>query len=174
MKGNNVRKVFQNEVGTHCWARNPPTEKRGRIHTSTIAVSVLDPKSFKVENVYIDMRDVIVQYTCSGGKGGQNVNRRSTCVILTHKPTGIIIRSEENRTQGKNQSAGLERLRMMLQNISNDGHNNNLRKSRYNPNDRPIKRRTYRVKDCIVIDHISGKKENLSKILKGHIEILHI
>ena len=174
MKGNNVRKVFQNEVGTHCWHRIPPTEKRGRVHTSTIAVSVLDPKSFEPEKIHIDRKDVETKYTCSGGKGGQNVNRRSTCVILIHKPTGTIVRSEENRTQGKNEVAAWERLRSILQNSANKGSVNNLRNSRYNPNDtKAIKRRTYKVKDCIVVDHTSGKKDNLSKVLKGNIEILH-
>ena len=151
----------------------PPTEKRGRVHSSTIAVSVIDKETFRASSVEVNPKDVERKYTCSGGKGGQNVNRRSTCVILIHKPTGTIVRSEENRTQAKNEVAAWDRLKKILQEGVNKDSQSNLRNSRYNPNSKPIKRRTYKVKDCIVIDHISGKKDNLSRILKGNIDVLH-
>jgi len=173
LKGKNIKSIFNNEVGTHCWHRVPPTEKRGRVHSSTIAVSVIDKETFRPSSIEVNPKDVERKYTCSGGKGGQNVNRRSTCVILIHKPTGIIVRSEENRTQGKNEVAAWERLRKILQEGVNKDSESSLRNSRYNPNSAPIKRRTYKVKDCIVIDHISGKKDNLTKILKGNINALH-
>jgi peptide chain release factor 1 len=171
--GNGVKSFFDKEIGTHCWHRVSPTEKRGRIHTSTVAVSVMGKEIFSKKEIDINPKDVEVQYTRSGGKGGQNVNKRSTCVILKHIPSGIIIRSEENRTQGKNEDAAWTRLRSILQNGANGEHVDVMRKSRYNPNSSSqIKRRTYKVKDSIVTDHVSGKKENLTNILKGKIELV--
>lgn len=167
-----MKSVFDNEVGTHYWQRIPPTEKRGRVHTSTIAVSILDKNLLSNKKVKINHRDIDIEYTCSGGKGGQNVNRRSTCVILKHKPTGIIIRSEENRTQEKNEKAAFDRLEKLIQRQIDDDKEKILRTCRYNPNKDPIKRRTYRVKDYTVVDHVSGKKASLKDILKGKIELI--
>lgn len=124
----------------------------------------------------LNRSDVIRQYTCSGGKGGQNVNRRSTCVILTHKPTGIMVRSEENRTQGKNEEAAWIRLTEKLASIYGyevEKQINETRSVQIGVGNRGDKRRTYRIQDGIVKDDISGRTISVKDLYKGRIDLLH-
>lgn len=123
----------------------------------------------------LNKSDVERQYTCSGGKGGQNVNRRSTCVILTHKPTGIIVRSEEGRTQGKNEEAAWKRLEQKLSEIDNNQYGKQIKETRFNQigyGNRNDKKRTYREQDDKVIDHETGKNASLKQFMKGKLELL--
>ena len=129
------------------------------------------------KEVLLDRSDVIVKFTSSGGKGGQNVNRRSTCCILIHKPTGIIVRSEENRTQGKNEAAAWKRLQEKLNKINDSEFNSKIKTKRFDQigyGARNNKKRTYRVQDGIVIDHVTNKKVKLKDVYKGNIGKLHV
>jgi peptide chain release factor 1 len=124
----------------------------------------------------LNKTEVHRQYTCSGGKGGQNVNRRSTCVILTHRPTGIMVRSEENRTQAKNEEAAWKRLEEKLQVLANISHNEKVKENRFNQigyGNRNEKRRTYREQDGYVLDHVTNKKITIKELYKGNIRSLH-
>jgi len=124
----------------------------------------------------LNKSEVDRQYTCSGGKGGQNVNRRSTCVILIHKPTGIIVRSEENRTQGKNEDAAWKRLEEKLGEIHNGKDEEKVKENRFNQigyGNRNDKRRTYREQDGFVLDHITNKRITIKELYKGNIKQLH-
>lgn len=124
----------------------------------------------------LNKNDVDVQYTCSGGKGGQNVNRRSTCVILTHRPTGLMVRSEENRTQGKNEEAGWKRLEEKLRTIDDGVNGEKVKQTRFDQigyGNRNDKRRTYREQDGFVLDHVSDKKITIKELYKGNIKLLH-
>lgn len=128
------------------------------------------------QKIIINKSDVERQYTCSGGKGGQNVNRRSTCVILLHKPTGIMVRSEESRTQGKNEEAAWKRLEEKLQSINDDSKNDEIKEARFNQigyGNRNDKRRTYREQDGLVLDHITNKRITIKELKKGQIKSLH-
>ena len=125
----------------------------------------------------LNRNEVERKYTCSGGKGGQNVNRRSTCVILIHKPTGIIVRSEENRTQGKNEEAAWKRLEEKLSEINNGAVGEKIKETRFNQigyGNRNDKIRTYRIQDGYVTDHNSDKRITVKELYKGNIKMLHV
>lgn len=126
-------------------------------------------------NIDFNKDDITKQYTCSRGKGGQNVNRVKTCVVLTHVPTGIMVRCEETRYQAKNEELAYKRLFEKISKIENGKHYEkveNERNSQFGEFGRGNKRRTYRLKDDIIIDHITGKQCRWKDILKGRIELL--
>jgi len=128
------------------------------------------------QKIIINKNDVERQYTCSGGKGGQNVNRRSTCVILLHKPTGTIVRSEESRTQGKNEEAAWIRLEEKLQKLNDNQYTDKVKSIRFDQigyGDRNDKRRTYRIVDGFVLDHVTNKRITVKELYKGKIKTLH-
>src|SRR3989338_3806895 len=97
IKGKDVYKMMRAETGVHRVQRMPATEKNGRIHTSTASVAVLPIK--KKINFVINPAEIEMEYSRSGGKGGQNVNKVETAVRLVHKPTGIDVRSSNQRSQ---------------------------------------------------------------------------
>jgi len=110
--GPNVFKLLENESGVHRVQRVPTTERRGRIHTSTATVAVLP--EIKKGEIEVDPRDLEVQFYRSGGHGGQNVNKVSTAVRLTHKPTGIVISCQQERTQLQNREIATDLLKAKL------------------------------------------------------------
>ena len=101
---------FRAEAGVHRWQRVPPTEKRGRVHTSTITVAVAGD----VRRDVVDDADISYRVTRSRGNGGQNVNKRETAVIATHVPTGTSIRCENARTQEANR---IEATRLLKERV---------------------------------------------------------
>ena len=151
----------------------PPTERSGRIHTSTITIAVLDAsekKEFK-----LDRSKVTIKYTRSRGKGGQNVNKVESCVQLIHHPTGIVIRSEDSRDREKNEIAAWERLTEKLKKTFDDNitkEKNNDRNGQIGSGERSDKKRTYREKDDRVIDHETEKSASLKQFMRGKLELL--
>jgi peptide chain release factor 1 len=112
ISGPGVFDTLKNESGVHRVQRVPVTEKRGRIHTSTATVVVLP--EVKETDVQIAPGDLEWQFTTGGGHGGQNVNKVSTAVRLTHKPTGVVVQAREERFQEQNRQIALSLLRSKL------------------------------------------------------------
>src|SRR3989344_7129549 len=104
--------VLKYESGVHRVQRTPATEKRGRIHTSTATVVVLP--QVKDNDISVDFKDLDWQFYRSGGHGGQNVNKVSTAVRLTHKPSGIVVTAQTERFQERNRMYALNLLRAKL------------------------------------------------------------
>lgn len=170
--GAGVKKVFGNEAGTHTWQRVPPTEKKGRMQTSSITVAVLNKEEF--EEIIIHPSEVEIITTRDSGPGGQHRNVTDSCVIMTHKATGIKIK-QAKKSQHQNKREALRLLTKKVNNFYKTGRIEELAEERYEQigdGGRGGKRRSYRVKDGKVVDHVSGKTAKLKDILRGKIELL--
>ncbi len=166
---NKAEELFENEAGGHRWQRNPPNEKRGRVHTSTITVAVLaEPTQVQLK---IDPRDLDWS-TCRGsGPGGQYRNMTESAVQVLHKPSGLIVRCESERSQHKNRDTALALLRARLWQREQDKHNNQQalnRKNQVGSGMRGDKRRTVRCQDGIVNDHITGQQWSFKDYERGN------
>jgi len=106
--GCRAKKLFRQESGGHRWQRIPPTERRGRYHTSTVTVAVLSEPTER--ELHIDQRDLEWK-TCRGsGAGGQHRNKTDSAVQLRYKPSGLSVRVESERSQTKNKVSALALL----------------------------------------------------------------
>lgn len=161
------------EAGGHRWQRVPPTEKRGRVHTSTVTVSVME--MLPVQKFSLADRDIRVETTRDTGPGGQHRNTTDSCVVMTHIPTGIKAKAAA-RSQHENRRTARELLEARVAEHFHATQNhavNHLRKAQVGSGMRGDKIRTYREKDDTVTDHRSGRKCRLTDILDGKLEALH-
>jgi len=112
IKGNGCYRDLKYEAGVHRVQRVPTTEKQGRIHTSTATVAILP----KVAEKEVEIKDSDLEYDFykSSGKGGQNVQKVETAVRIKHKPTGIVVQCQVERSQLKNKERALSVLRSKL------------------------------------------------------------
>ena len=172
IKGKDVYKKMRYEQGVHRVQRIPATEKNGRVHTSTASVAVL-PIRKKVSFV-INPADFDMEYSRSGGKGGQNVNKVETAVRIIHKPTGLDVRSTNERSQLANREQAMMILTAKLQQLEEEKEAKKyagVRKEQIGSGDRSEKIRTYNFAQDRVTDHrIKKSWHNLPKILEGEID----
>lgn len=169
IKGDGVWTHLAFEAGVHSVKRVPATEAQGRIHTSTASVAVL-PEPEQV-NIKIDwVNDVEENVTTSQGPGGQNVNKVATAVQLHHKPSGIIIRMQESKSQQQNRAMAKRLLLTKLFDIEQRKKHSEraaARKSQIGTGDRSEKIRTYRWKEGIIADERLPGEYQLRDIMAG-------
>jgi len=174
IKGKDVYRLLRFETGVHRVQRVPATEKNGRIHTSTASIAILPIKK-KVKFV-INPVDLDMEYSRSGGAGGQNVNKVETAVRLIHKPTGIDVRSTSERSQLGNREKAFAILTAKLQQMEEEKEAAQYagnRKSQIGTADRSEKIRTYNFPQDRVTDHrIKQNFSNIEGIMIGKIDKL--
>jgi peptide chain release factor 1 len=173
VRGEKAYKLFLPEAGGHRFQRIPPTEKKGRRHTSTVTVAVL-PVVPEVE-FKINENDLKWITTTARGHGGQNVNKLETAVRLEHVPSGMVVNCQDERKQGQNKKRALEVLRTKLYAKSMQeslDKENSSRKAQIGSGQRGDKIRTLRYQDGKVTNHMNGKKVNLTEVLNGNLDIL--
>ncbi|MFA5840852.1 MAG: PCRF domain-containing protein [Candidatus Paceibacterota bacterium] len=171
IKGKDVYKKMRYETGVHRVQRIPATEKNGRVHTSTASVAVLPIK--KKITFVINPAEFEMEYSRSGGKGGQNVNKVETAVRIIHIPTGLDVRSTNERSQLANREQAMMILTAKLQQLEEEKEAKKyqgVRKNQIGTGDRSEKIRTYNFSQDRVTDHrIKKSWHNLPKILEGDI-----
>jgi len=172
IKGKDVYKKMRYETGVHRVQRIPATEKNGRVHTSTASVAILPIR--KKVNFEINPADLEMEYSRSGGKGGQNVNKVETAVRLIHRPTGLDVRSTAQRSQVANREKALAILSAKLQQLEEEKEAKKYsgeRKAQIGTGDRSEKIRTYNFPQDRITDHrIKKSWHNLPKIMEGGID----
>ncbi len=167
--GTNVFASLKFESGVHRVQRVPDTEASGRIHTSAATVAVL-PEAEEVD-VNLDEKDIKMDVFRSSGAGGQHVNRTESAVRLTHAPSGIVVESQEDRSQHKNRETAMRRLRSKLyemerQRLANERSSN--RKDQVGSGDRSERIRTYNFPQGRVSDHrINMTLYKLDDVMEG-------
>lgn len=172
IKGKDVYKTLRFETGVHRVQRIPATEKNGRIHTSTASVAILPIR--KKVHFEINPADLDMEYSRSGGAGGQNVNKVETAVRLIHKPTGIDVRSTSERSQLANREKAMTILTAKLQQLKEAEEAKKYsgdRKAQIGTADRSEKIRTYNFPQDRVTDHrIRQNFSNIDMIMLGKID----
>ncbi|MDX6648487.1 MAG: peptide chain release factor 1 [Solirubrobacteraceae bacterium] len=174
IKGQGAYSVFKHEGGTHRVQRVPQTESQGRIHTSTATVAVL-PEAEDVD-VKVDPNELQVDVYRSSGPGGQSVNTTDSAVRITHKPTGIVVSMQDEKSQLQNRDKAMRVLRARLYERALAEQQAELaadRRSQVGTGERAEKIRTYNFPQDRITDHRVGLTvHGMEKILGGEIDEL--
>jgi len=168
VSGKGVETAFRNEPGGHRFQRIPPNEKRGRVHSSTITVAVLREPT--AAEVIIRDADIEISLCRGSGAGGQHRNMTDSAVQIKHKPTGLMVRCESERSQHQNKESAMSVLRARLLSAQEEANHtayNDVRKQHVGAGMRGDKRRTVRFQEGVVTDHLLDVRVPLKEYLRG-------
>ncbi len=172
VKGREAWRLLRHEAGTHRVQRVPVTESQGRVHTSSATVSVL-PEAEEVE-VDIDPNDLQIDVYRASGPGGQSVNTTDSAVRITHKPSGVVVSMQDEKSQLQNRAKAMRVLRARILQAEQDrqaAELSGLRRDQIGSGGRSEKIRTYNFKENRVSDHRIGLTiYKLEKVLEGELE----
>ena len=172
LKGETVWRQLRFEGGPHRVQRVPVTENAGRIHTSSATVAVM-PEAEEID-LAIDERDLEIDVYRSGGSGGQSVNTTDSAVRITHKPTGLVVTMQDERSQLQNRVKAMQVLRTRLLQRRQDEHEAKIsadRRAQVGKGGRGEKIRTYNYKENRVTDHRIGfTLYQLQDVLAGNLD----
>lgn len=173
IKGKGAFSQLKHESGVHRVQRVPDTESQGRIHTSTATVAVLAEVD-DVDEIEISPSDIEMDVYKAGGPGGQSVQKNSTAIRLTHKPTGIVVQCQDERSQAQNRARALSILKARLFEIEDTKRRQDQaddRRSQIGSGDRSEKIRTYNFPQSRITDHrINYSSHKLAAVLDGEID----
>jgi peptide chain release factor 1 len=171
ISGDAVYSSLKYESGVHRVQRVPATEAQGRIHTSTVTVAVM-PEAEEID-VQVNPADVEMDVFRSTGSGGQSVNTTDSAVRLTHKPTGIVVKCQQEKSQLKNRNMAMRMLRAKLYEIEQEKQRSArdaARKSQVGTGDRSEKIRTYNFPQDRLTDHrVNYTRHNLPAVMDGDV-----
>lgn len=164
---------MDNEPGGHRIQRVPPTEKKGRVHTSTVTVAVIDGEKTCTAPT-IHKSDLKIEWYSGTGAGGQYRNKHQNSCRITHLPTGIIAKAE-CRSRQNSLNEALNEIQKRIDLVVARQYNDNIsrcRKDQVGSGMRGDKIRTYRYQDDTVQDHNTGKRSSIKKIMSGHFDLI--
>jgi protein subunit release factor A len=156
---------WENEAGGHRVQRVPRTERNGRVHSSTVTVSVL-PDTGQGAPLSVPEADLHLEWYSGSGAGGQHRNKHQNSARLRHLPTGIVVTA-----QCRKREALLDRLRALSEGEA-QGRENRARADQVGTGMRADKRRTYRFRDDRVQDHLTGRSAACSAVMRGRFDLL--
>lgn len=168
MRGKGARALFEAEAGGHRWQRVPPTERKGRVHSSTITVAILDEVTAR--ELVIPPQDLDWETCRASGSGGQHLQKTDSAVTVTHGPTGLTVRCQSERSQHANKEIAMVilRARIVERRAAEAGAARaRQRRAQIGSGQRGDKRRTVRVLDDSVVDHQTGRSWRFKDYRRG-------
>ena len=164
---------LENESGGHRIQRVPPTERKGRVHTSTVTVAIVDSES-AVANASIPDAHLRIEWYSGTGAGGQHRNKHQNSCRITHIPTGTVV-TAQTRSRQSSLAQALQTVQETVNNLAKSSYNSSIasdRKQQVGSGMRGDKIRTYRFQDDVVKDHITDSTASVKKVMAGNFDLL--